>query len=130
MERAGQKARPTHRACGRTIQLVKPHSPNVLSSSRYWSSLQLLLIGWPLEDILEDALQPEHGAPLLGVREDGGPVVLDYEEPVPGVVGCPHPPSPLPQCGLLLLALAWPTRCFQAPLHIPVTCLCPTWGGQ
>ena len=39
--------------------------------------VQPLLIRRPLEDTLDDALQLEHGARLLGVREDGGLVPRD-----------------------------------------------------
>jgi hypothetical protein len=41
-----------------------------------------LLLWRPLEDALDDALQFEHGARLLGVRKDGGLVAPDHEKHV------------------------------------------------
>ena len=62
--------------------------------------VQPLLIRRPLEDTLDDALQLEHGARLLGVREDGGLVAPDHEEHVLGAAGRRDrrvgPPRPRP----------------------------------
>lgn len=78
---------------------------------------------WRLLEALEEALQPEHGAPLLGFRENGGPVVPDYEEPVLGVVGYPPPPSEA--------CCSWPSQysVLMLPPSFLFTCPCPAWGG-
>lgn len=84
---------------GLTAQRVHQHClPNPVASShlealegwrraqcaelRRCHLIQLLILWWPLEDALNDDLQLEHDARLLGVCKDGGLVALDHEKHV------------------------------------------------